>query len=111
MSQFSANIPGGRLRRPASKRSAAAGGAAIIAAWTAFIVGGAYAALSAYWGLGGTALAGTVGGRVEHQVRSGSATGLVIVWTAATVKLVAAVLPLAAVGSSARQLSARGRAG
>ncbi len=64
----------------------------------AFVLGAAYAALSAYWGLGGTALGATVGGAVEHQVRSGSAGGLAIIWAAAVVKLVAAVLPLAAVG-------------
>lgn len=35
---------------------------------------------------------------MEHQVRSGSAGGLTLVWAAAVLKLVAALLPLAAVG-------------
>ena len=70
---------------------------AVTAAWAAFAVGAAYAAVSVYWGLGGTALLDTVGGALERQAASGSATSIILVWGAAALKLAVAVLPLAAI--------------
>lgn len=59
--------------------------------------GAEYAGVSAYWGLGGTSLLSTVGGQLGQQARDGSASSLVLVWAAALVKLVAALLPLATI--------------
>ncbi len=70
---------------------------ALAAAWAAFVLGAAYAAVSAYWGLGGTGLLDTLGGALERAARSGSAGSLVLVWTTALLKLCGAVLPLAVV--------------
>src|ERR1700712_1521666 len=74
-------------------RSALAFAAAVAAA----VVGGAFALVSVYWGLGGTALLDTVGGSLEAQGRAGSAAIVVVVWVSVLLKLIAAVLPLAAV--------------
>ena len=79
---------GGALTRP--------GAGALGFRWAAVVVGLVYAAVSVYWGLGGTALASTVGGAIEHQVRSGSMTGRLLIWTAVGVKLAAALLPVPA---------------
>lgn len=70
---------------------------AVAAAWTACVLGVAYAAISVYWGVGGTALLGTLGGALEREARSGSAGSLALVWGAAALKLVGALLPIAAV--------------
>jgi len=68
------------------------------AARAAFLVGLAYGALSVYWGLGGVWLLDTVSGALAQEVRSGTA-GIALVaaaWGGATLKLIAAVLPLLA---------------
>lgn len=70
---------------------------AVGATWTAFAVGAGYAAVSAYWGLGGTALLDTIGGALEHEARSRSAGSLILVWAVALLKLAAALLPLAVI--------------
>jgi hypothetical protein len=56
-----------------------------------------YAAVSVYWGLGGTWLLDTVGGSLEQLGRDRKAAVLAAVWGAAVLKLIAAVLPLMAV--------------
>ncbi len=65
-------------------------------AQAAFIVGVLYAGVSVYWGLGGTWLVDTVGGSIAKEARAGNAGVLLVVWAAAILKLVAALLPLAA---------------
>jgi hypothetical protein len=70
---------------------------AVLAAAAAALVGGAFALVSAYWGLGGTALLDTVGGSLEAQGRAGSAAIITVVWVSVLLKLIAAALPLAAV--------------
>lgn len=66
----------------------------VTAAWTAFIVGTLYAAVSVYWGLGGTWLLDTVGGSLAQHRHSAGV--MIAVWVAAALKLIAAVLPLQA---------------
>jgi len=56
----------------------------------------AFAAVSAYWAVGGTWLLDTLGGSLERQTRAGGASAVVVLLTVAVVKLVAAVLPLLA---------------
>jgi hypothetical protein len=62
----------------------------------AFILGLLYAAVSAYWGLGGTGLLDTVGGSLERQGSAGNTTVMLGVWAAVVLKMIAAVLPLLA---------------
>jgi hypothetical protein len=66
------------------------------AAKAAFVLGLLYAAVSVYWGLGGTWLLATVGGALPRQGRAGTAILVLAVWTAVVIKMVAAVLPLLA---------------
>ena len=61
----------------------------------------AYAAISAYWGLGGTWLLDTVGGSLETAGRSGTAGLLAAVWAAAVLKVVGAMIPVLYCGLSA----------
>jgi hypothetical protein len=68
---------------------------ALSAAIAAAAVGGAFALVSVFWGLGGTALLDTVGGSLEAQGRAGSAGIVVLLWVSVLLKLIAAVLPLA----------------
>jgi hypothetical protein len=67
---------------------------AMVAAGLAFLLGVGYAAISAYWALGGSGLLDTVGGVFERAGRSGGASIAIVLWTVVVVKLVAAVLPL-----------------
>ena len=55
-------------------------GAGMIAAWAACAVGLLYAAISVYWGLGGTWLLGTVGGSVAKLGRAHNAGVIAAVW-------------------------------
>ena len=66
------------------------------AAKAAFVLGLLYAAVSVYWGLGGTWLLATVGGALQRQDRAGAAILVLAVWAAVVIKTVAAVLPLLA---------------
>jgi hypothetical protein len=66
------------------------------AAKAAFVLGLLYAAMSAYWGLGGTWLLATVGGALQSQERAGTAIVVLAVWAAVVLKTVAAGLPLLA---------------
>lgn len=67
-------------------------------AFAAFLVGVLYAAVSAYWGVGGTALLDTIGGTLEREGRAGNAGVLAVLWVVVVLKLAAARLGPAAVG-------------
>jgi Protein of unknown function (DUF3995) len=71
------------------------------AARAAFAVGLLYAAVSVYWGLGGGWLLDTVGASMTQAGRSASALVVLAVWCAVGLKVIAAVLPLLAVGAAA----------
>jgi hypothetical protein len=68
-----------------------------LAALAALVVGLAYAAISAYWALGGSWLLDTVGISLSRPGQAGHAAALAAVWGAAVLKAVAAVLPVPAV--------------
>jgi hypothetical protein len=68
-----------------------------ILACAAGLVGALYAAVSAYWGSGGTALLDTVGGTLERVGRAGGAGVLAILWTTVALKLAASAIGLLAV--------------
>jgi Protein of unknown function (DUF3995) len=68
----------------------------LIAARVACAVGLLYAAISVYWGLGGTWLLDTVGGSLAKHGRAHDASVIAAVWAAAVLKLIAAALPLLA---------------
>jgi hypothetical protein len=70
-------------------------------AWAALVAGLAYAGISIYWGLGGTWLLDTVGGPLAAGGRSGRAWVTAAVWAAAGLKVIAAVVPVLAVGRAA----------
>jgi hypothetical protein len=70
-----------------------------LAAWagaSALIVGLAYAAVSAYWAVGGRLLLSTVGGVFAQAAHHGGAIVLAGAWLVVVLKLIAAVLPAAA---------------
>ena len=98
-----ANTPGeAEPARPAvSQRRAAARGSRL--AQPACAVGLAYAAISVYWAVGGTWLLDTVGGMLEQQGRAGNPGIMLAVWAAAVLKIIGAIVPLAAVGVTPRQ--------
>jgi hypothetical protein len=74
------------------------------------VAGLAYAAISVYWALGGTWLLDTVGGTLEQQGRAGNPGIILAVWAAAVLKIIGAIVPLAAVGVTPGQATtARGR--
>jgi hypothetical protein len=75
---------------------------ALRAAWAAFFVGLLYAAVSLYWALGGTWLLDTIGGSLEEQARAGTMGVRLAVWAAVALKIIAAVLPLLALGRLSR---------
>jgi Protein of unknown function (DUF3995) len=70
------------------------------------LLGALYAAVSAYWGAGGTALLDTIGGTLEHEARDRAAGVLVVVWATVAVKLAASGIGLLAVAQP-RWLSPR----
>jgi len=61
------------------------------------LLGLLYAALSVYWGLGGTTLLDTVGGWLERGGRAGDLVVVLALWAAVVLKVIAAVLPLLAI--------------
>jgi hypothetical protein len=79
-----------------------------VVAWTACAVGLLYAAVSVYWGLGGTWLLDAVGGSLAKLGRDHSAAVIAAVWAAATLKLIAAALPVLAVLHRGRSRRGRG---
>ncbi|WP_448625236.1 DUF3995 domain-containing protein [Geodermatophilus sp. URMC 64] len=66
-------------------------------AWAAAALAFAYAAVSAYWTAGGTALLDTVGGGLERLARGGGAAGVVLGLVTVLAKLAGGVLALALV--------------
>jgi hypothetical protein len=74
-------------------------GMARACAYIAAALGLAYAAVSAYWALGGTALLSTVGGSVERDARQAGVLITVGLWAVVLVKLVAAALPARALAA------------
>jgi hypothetical protein len=61
-------------------------------------VGAAYAAVSVSWALRGAWLLDTLGGTLEQQGRAGNPGIILAVWAAAVLKVIGAIVPLAAVG-------------
>lgn len=70
------------------------------AAVLALLLGLAYAAVSAYWALGGTALLATVGGVFEQAGLHGGGLARAGLWLVVLVKVVAAALPILALSLS-----------
>lgn len=71
----------------------------------AAVVGLAYAAISAYWGAGGTWLLSTVDASLSTNH---NASALVAVWGAVVLKIAAAVIPLLVFGNAAASRWQRG---
>jgi len=61
------------------------------------LLGLLYAAVSVYWGLGGTTLLDTVGGSLERGGRAGDLVVVLALWAAVALKVIAAALPLLAI--------------
>jgi hypothetical protein len=80
----------------APDRSAASSRLAWILACVAALVGALYAGVSAYWGVGGTALLDTIGGTLERAGRAHTAGVFVVLWITVVLKLVAVVVGLLA---------------
>lgn len=86
---------------------------ALVPALAAFLLGVLYAAVSAYWGLGGTGLLDTIGGALERAGRAGNAGLIAVVWVTVVLKLLAAGVGLLAVlepsssGARRRRLARR----
>jgi hypothetical protein len=78
------------------QRRAAASGSRLGQA--ACAAGLAYAAIGAYWAVGGTWLLDTVGGTLGQQGRAGNPGIILAVWAAAVLKIIGAMVPLAAAG-------------
>ncbi len=76
---------------------------AYAAAATAFV----FAAVSFYWGAGGTALVSTLGGRIEELALARDPAIIAVVWLTGVAKLVGAVLALALVQPWGRRLPRR----
>lgn len=95
----------------ASRRSivANAPASAVAAASVALLLGVLYAAVSAYWGSGGTALLDTVGGAFQRAGRTGGAGLIAVVWVTVLLKLLAAILGFVAVVGRPRLAAARRR--
>ncbi len=70
---------------------------AAAAVWGAFVLGVLYAAVSIYWGCGGTALLASVGGAFQRAGEHGSVGLVAVVWLTALLKLLAALLGVVAV--------------
>jgi hypothetical protein len=78
--------------------AATSSGLAVAAAWMALLVGALYAAMSAYWALGGTGLLYTVGGTLEREGLAGDPSLIAVLWVTVALKLIASLLgPIAVV--------------
>jgi hypothetical protein len=62
----------------------------------AAIVGLSFAAVSVYWGLGGTWLVDTVSHSMAAQARAGETSVILLAWVAAVLKMIGVVVPLLA---------------
>lgn len=92
-----ASVTPGRIRRSADRGQLHSLPTGMRAAWIAGLLGLAYAAVSVYWGLGGTWLLATIGGSLERAGRQGGVMISLALWAAAALKVCAAVIPLLAV--------------
>ena len=72
-------------------------------------VGLAYAAVSVYWALGGTWLLDTVGGTLDQQGHTGNPGLILAVCAAAVLKVIGAIVPLAAMGVTPGRATSAGR--
>jgi hypothetical protein len=88
----------GAPTRPVTRRAAIAG----------LVLGLAFAAVSAYWAVGGRWLLDTVGRSLATS--DASSLARVVIWSAVAAKLVAALLPFAAAGDEDRPWHATARA-
>ncbi len=68
-----------------------------ILSYAAGLLGGLYAAVSAYWGAGGAALLDTIGGALEREGRARAVGVLAVVWITVVLKLAAGGIGLLAV--------------
>jgi hypothetical protein len=104
-----------RRRAPATETSGVTppsprhGASALVAASAACLLGVLYAAVSAYWAAGGTALLDSVGGVFQRAGREGSAGLIAVVWVTVLLKLVAATLGIVVVRGQERITPRRGR--
>lgn len=64
-------------------------------AWAAVALGLPSAAISAFWGLGGTWLLDTIGGTLEEQGRARNPVLILVVWVAVLLKIIASLAGLA----------------
>ncbi|MBV9001604.1 MAG: DUF3995 domain-containing protein [Solirubrobacterales bacterium] len=78
-------------RSSASRRPASA------LACAAAVLGALYAAVSAYWGAGGTGLLDTIGGTLEREGRAHTAGLLAVVWATVALKFTASAIGLLAI--------------
>ena len=79
-------------------------------AWPGYLAcvwGLVFAAISFYWGSGGTVGLNTIGGSIEAMARRGDASILAAVWITGVLKLFGAVLVLALVRQWGRRLPQR----
>ncbi|WP_367127687.1 DUF3995 domain-containing protein [Saccharothrix sp. HUAS TT1] len=60
--------------------------------WAVFVVGSLYAAVSAYWAIGGTAGLDTLGGTLAELARARDPRLIAVVWVTVVLKLVGALL-------------------
>ena len=91
-----------------TQRGPSANATGLRVAQVAFAVGLLYAAISLYWGAGGTWLLDTVGSGLGKG-HGGSALVVLAVWLAVGLKVIAAVLPLLAVTADTSTGSRRPR--
>ncbi len=77
------------------------------AGYVAFVWGLTFAAISFYWGLGGTLGLDTLGGSLQRLARAHDRTLLVAVWVSGFLKILASLLALALDGTWAARLPRR----
>jgi Protein of unknown function (DUF3995) len=73
---------------------------ALRAGYAAAAVGVAYALISAYWAVGGTALLDTIGGSLARTARAGGFAVKATLWIVVALKLFGAWLPVAVVSDA-----------
>jgi hypothetical protein len=78
---------------PSASRPSQPGRPGRASAQLALVVGVLYAAVSAYWAVGGTWLLNTVGGGLESAGRAREVPIIALLWAVVLLKLVAAALP------------------
>jgi hypothetical protein len=81
--------------------------AGVWAGYVAFAWGLAFAAISFYWGTGGTQGLNTLGGSLERLARAHDRTILIAVWVTGFLKILGSLLALALAGTWAARLPRR----